>query len=93
MRKIWITQYYINKQIVKNKCILYLMYKFVLIYRFNKSLTHRIYVQQIYKRCKNEQSSSSIDTSNLQTMQDSNYIIILFQIFLYFNIIVNYLFE
>lgn len=59
---------------------MFLIYIIAIIYRLNKSLTHRIYVQQVYRRCKNGQSLSSIDTSNLQTMQDSNY---------YYNFILN----
>lgn len=43
------------------------------IYSFKKSLTHGILIQQVYRGLKNESCSPPVDTSNLQTMQDSNY--------------------
>lgn len=45
----------------------------ILIFRFRKNITHGIYVQQIYRRWKNETNLPPKDFCKLQTMQDSNY--------------------
>jgi len=42
------------------------------IYSFKKSLTHGVLIQQVCRGLKNASCPPPIDTSNLQTMQDSN---------------------
>jgi len=53
----------------------------VFIFRFKKNIRHG-YVQQIYKRWKNETNLPPKDFSNLQTMQDSNYYYIILNTYL-----------